>query len=171
MIEKYGISKKWQEVTLIQTNYFEALGCAVAVVAHPLLGNFSGTARLHPEDKDFPNAIAGTDYAVSRAYISYLKAVKRNLRITKQELIQMEAAAKKRQKPAIKCKIDEIECEIDTIIKAISDLRTNLNTMIIERDKSVREFYRLKKQKEKRKERFSQRIEELKNIAKQKENK
>ena len=78
---------------------------------------YYGMAQCHPDDQDFFSARTGEHIAASRAYMAYLKDLKRIIKIEQSSLTQLRACLNSNHK------IDKKSIEMQTIAKFINKLQ------------------------------------------------
>lgn len=108
------------KIKMIKSNFDEITGISEVTIATDI-GEFSGTSKLHDEDRNISSSFAGCQYAEMRAVIKYMKR-----------------------------KIHDLDMQIKGLIDFQSSLkcRKDYNHISIENSKARRRIYELNKQKE-----------------------
>ena len=108
------------KIKMIKSNFDEITGISEVTIATDI-GEFSGTSKLHDEDRNISSSFAGCQYAEMRAVIKYMKR-----------------------------KIHDLDMPINGLTDFQSSLkcRKDYNHISIENSKARRRIYELNKQKE-----------------------
>ena len=108
------------KIKMIKSNFDEITGISEVTIATDI-GEFSGTSKLHDEDRNISSSFAGCQYAEMRAVIKYMKR-----------------------------KIHDLDMQIKGLTDFQSSLkcRKDYNHISIENSKARRRIYELNKQKE-----------------------
>ena len=108
------------KIKMIKSNFDEITGISEVTIATDI-GEFSGTSKLHDEDRNISSSFAGCQYAEMRAVIKYMKR-----------------------------KIHDLDMQIKGLTDFQSSLkcRKDYNHICIENSKARRRIYELNKQKE-----------------------
>ena len=108
------------KIKMIKSNFDEITGISEVTIATDI-GEFSGTSKLHDEDRNISSSFAGCQYAEMRAVIKYMKR-----------------------------KIHDLDMQIKGLTDFQSSLkcRKDYNHISIENSKVRRRIYELNKQKE-----------------------
>lgn len=108
------------KIKMIKSNFDEITGISEVTIATDI-GEFSGTSKLHDEDRNISSSFAGCQYAETRAVIKYMKR-----------------------------KIHDLDMQIKGLTDFQSSLkcRKDYNHISIENSKARRRIYELNKQKE-----------------------
>ena len=108
------------KIKMIKSNFDEITGISEVTIATDI-GEFSGTSKLHDEDRNISSSFAGCQYAEMRAVIKYMKR-----------------------------KIHDLDMQIKGLTDFQSSLkcRKDYNYISIENSKARRRIYELNKQKE-----------------------
>ena len=108
------------KIKMIKSNFDEITGISEVTIATDI-GEFSGTSKLHDEDRNISSSFAGCQYAETRAVIKYMKR-----------------------------KIHDLDMQIKGLTDFQSSLkcRKDYNHTSIENFKARRCIYELNKQKE-----------------------
>lgn len=139
------------QMKTIASNYNETTGISKVTVATDL-GEITGYASLHPDDKDIASNFAGCRYAEMRAGIKYMKE---KVRISKYQLeplkrIYNDLSQKKYYNKnnngakMLEKEIYKLEDDIETYKTNIKTLTERLQTAIDSRDNIVKDM--MKKQ-------------------------
>lgn len=108
------------KIKMIKSNFDEITGISEVTIATDI-GEFSGTSKLHYEDRNISSSFAGCQYAEMRAVIKYIKR-----------------------------KMHDLDMQIKGLTDFQSNLqcRKDYNHISIENSKARRRIYELNKQKE-----------------------
>lgn len=108
------------KIKMIKSNFDEITGISEVTIATDI-GEFSGTSKLHDEDRNISSSFAGCQYAEMRAVIKYMKR-----------------------------KIHDLDMQIKGLTDFQSSLkcRKDYNHICVENSKARRRIYELNKQKE-----------------------
>ncbi len=111
---------------IVDCGFEEATGLSWVTLATPE-GRFTGTARVHPDDLEAQHytRISGQALAHLRAYIDYLKYIKRLKQNSHKELLHLWAQSPKNNPvtSAIFDRILELHAEITRCEKSIDELK------------------------------------------------
>lgn len=108
------------KIKMIKSNFDEITGISEVTIATDI-GEFSGTSKLHDEDRNISSSFAGCQYAETRAVIKYMKRKMHDLDMQIKGLTDFQSS--------LKC-------------------RKDYNHISIENSKARRRIYELNKQKE-----------------------
>lgn len=108
------------KIKMIKSNFDEITGISEVTIATDI-GEFSGTSKLHNEDRSISSSFAGCQYAEMRAVIKYMKRKMHDLDMQIKGLTDFQSS--------LKC-------------------RKDYNHISIENSKARRRIYELNKQKE-----------------------
>ena len=108
------------KIKMIKSNFDEITGISEVTIATDI-GEFSGTSKLHDEDRNISSSFAGCQYAEMRAVIKYMKRKMHDLDMQIKGLTDFQSS--------LKC-------------------RKDYNHISIENSKARRRIYELNKQKE-----------------------
>ena len=108
------------KIKMIKSNFDEITGISEVTIATDI-GEFSGTSKLHDEDRNISSSFAGCQYAETRAIIKYMKRKMHDLDMQIKGLTDFQSS--------LKC-------------------RKDYNHISIENSKARRRIYELNKQKE-----------------------
>ena len=108
------------KIKMIKSNFDEITGISEVTIATDI-GEFSGTSKLHDEDRNISSSFAGCQYAEMRAVIKYIKRKMHDLDMQIKGLTDFQSS--------LKC-------------------RKDYNHISIENSKARRRIYELNKQKE-----------------------
>ena len=108
------------KIKMIKSNFDEITGISEVTIATDI-GEFSGTSKLHDEDRNISSSFAGCQYAEMRAVIKYMKRKMHDLDMQIKGLTDFQSS--------LKC-------------------RKDYNHICIENSKARRRIYELNKQKE-----------------------
>ena len=108
------------KIKMIKSNFDEITGISEVTIATDI-GEFSGTSKLHDEDRNISSSFAGCQYAEMRAVIKYMKRKMHDLDMQIKGLTDLQSS--------LKC-------------------RKDYNHISIENSKARRRIYELNKQKE-----------------------
>lgn len=108
------------KIKMIKSNFDEITGISEVTIATDI-GEFSGTSKLHDEDRNISSSFAGCQYAEIRAIIKYMKRKMHDLDMQIKGLTDFQSS--------LKC-------------------RKDYNHISIENSKARRRIYELNKQKE-----------------------
>ena len=108
------------KIKMIKSNFDEITGLSEVTIATDI-GEFSGTSKLHDEDRNISSSFAGCQYAEMRAVIKYMKRKMHDLDMQIKGLTDFQSS--------LKC-------------------RKDYNHISIENSKARRRIYELNKQKE-----------------------
>ena len=108
------------KIKMIKSNFDEITGISEVTIATDI-GEFSGTSKLHDEDRNISSSFAGCQYAEMRAVIKYMKRKMHDLDMQIKGLTDFQSS--------LKC-------------------RKDYNHISIENSKTRRRIYELNKQKE-----------------------
>ena len=108
------------KIKMIKSNFDEITGISEVTIATDI-GEFSGTSKLHDEDRNISSSFAGCQYAEMRAVIKYMKRKMHDLDMQIKGLSDFQSS--------LKC-------------------RKDYNHISIENSKARRRIYELNKQKE-----------------------
>lgn len=108
------------KIKMIKSNFDEITGISEVTIATDI-GEFSGTSKLHDEDRNISSSFAGCQYAEMRAVIKYMKRKMHDLDMQIKGLTDFQSS--------LKC-------------------RKDYNHISIENFKARRRIYELNKQKE-----------------------
>ena len=108
------------KIKMIKSNFDEITGISEVTIATDI-GEFSGTSKLHDEDRNISSSFAGCQYAEMRAVIKYMKRKMHNLDMQIKGLTDFQSS--------LKC-------------------RKDYNHICVENSKARRRIYELNKQKE-----------------------
>ena len=108
------------KIKMIKSNFDETTGISEVTIATDI-GEFSGTSKLHDEDRNISSSFAGCQYAEMRAVIKYMKRKMHDLDMQIKGLTDFQSS--------LKC-------------------RKDYNHISIENSKARRRIYELNKQKE-----------------------
>ena len=108
------------KIKMIKSNFDEITGISEVTIATDI-GEFSGTSKLHDEDRNISSSFAGCQYAEMRAVIKYMKRKMHDLDMQIKGLTDFHSS--------LKC-------------------RKDYNHISIENSKARRRIYELNKQKE-----------------------
>ena len=108
------------KIKMIKSNFDEITGISEVTIATDI-GEFSGTSKLHDEDRNISSSFAGCQYAETRAIIKYMKRKMHDLDMQIKGLTDFQSS--------LKC-------------------RKDYNHICIENSKARRRIYELNKQKE-----------------------
>ena len=108
------------KIKMIKSNFDEITGISEVTIATDI-GEFSGTSKLHDEDRNISSSFAGCQYAEMRAVIKYMKRKMHDLDMQIKGLTDFQSS--------LKC-------------------RKDYNHIAIENSKARRRIYELNKQKE-----------------------
>ena len=102
------------------------------------IGQFTGIAKLHPDDAQYASRYAGCRYAEIRATIKYLKAKKTMMRTQIKELYRLLNQIKSRKdRNSIEEVVNIYKNQIENCNKYILLLKDNLQKSIKEREKII----------------------------------
>lgn len=108
------------KIKMIKSNFDEITGISEVTIVTDI-GEFSGTSKLHDEDRNISSSFAGCQYAEMRAVIKYMKRKMHDLDMQIKGLTDFQSS--------LKC-------------------RKDYNHISIENSKARRRIYELNKQKE-----------------------
>ena len=108
------------KIKMIKSNFDEITGISEVTIATDI-GEFSGTSKLHDEDRNISSSFAGCQYAEMRAVIKYMKRKMHDLDMQIKGLTDFQSS--------LKC-------------------RKDYNHICVENSKARRRIYELNKQKE-----------------------
>ena len=108
------------KIKMIKSNFDEITGISEVTIATDI-GEFSGTSKLHDEDRNISSSFAGCQYAETRAIIKYMKRKMHDLDMQIKGLTDFQSS--------LKC-------------------RKDYNHICVENSKARRRIYELNKQKE-----------------------
>ena len=108
------------KIKMIKSNFDEITGISEVTIATDIV-EFSGTSKLHDEDRNISSSFAGCQYAEMRAVIKYMKRKMHDLDMQIKGLTDFQSS--------LKC-------------------RKDYNHISIENSKARRRIYELNKQKE-----------------------
>ena len=108
------------KIKMIKSNFDEITGISEVTIATDI-GEFSGTSKLHDEDRNISSSFAGCQYAEMRAVIKYIKRKMHDLDMQIKGLTDFQSS--------LKC-------------------RKDYNHICVENSKARRRIYELNKQKE-----------------------
>ena len=108
------------KIKMIKSNFDEITGISEVTIATDI-GEFSGTSKLHDEDRNISSSFAGCQYAEMRAIIKYMKRKMHDLDMQIKGLTDFQSS--------LKC-------------------RKDYNHICVENSKARRRIYELNKQKE-----------------------
>ena len=108
------------KIKMIKSNFDEITGISEVTIATDI-GEFSGTSKLHDEDRNISSSFAGCQYAETRAIIKYMKRKMHDLDMQIKGLTDFQSS---------------LQC------------RKDYNHISIENSKARRRIYELNKQKE-----------------------
>ena len=108
------------KIKMIKSNFDEITGISEVTIATDI-GEFSGTSKLHDEDRNISSSFAGCQYAEMRAVIKYMKRKMHDLDMQIKGLTDFQSS--------LKC-------------------RKDYNHISIENSKARRRIYELNRQKE-----------------------
>ncbi len=108
------------KIKMIKSNFDEITGISKVTIATDI-GEFSGTSKLHDEDRNISSSFAGCQYAEMRAVIKYMKRKMHDLDMQIKGLTDFQSS--------LKC-------------------RKDYNHICVENSKARRRIYELNKQKE-----------------------
>ena len=108
------------KIKMIKSNFDKITGISEVTIATDI-GEFSGTSKLHDEDRNISSSFAGCQYAEMRAVIKYMKRKMHDLDMQIKGLTDFQSS--------LKC-------------------RKDYNHICVENSKARRRIYELNKQKE-----------------------
>lgn len=129
------------KIKMIKSNFDEITGISEVTIATDI-GEFSGTSKLHDEDRNISSSFAGCQYAEMRAVIKYMKRKMHDLDMQIKGLTDFQSS--------LKC-------------------RKDYNHISIENSKARRRIYELNKQKEIWKKRMNSLYERMLRSMEQRE--
>jgi hypothetical protein len=132
---------------IIYSEYNPETGDSIVVI-HNKLGEFYGTASLHPEDKDIASSFVGCRYAEVRAHISCEQYKKEMIDIQIKALKDFENILKGRwnynedsmETRRLRKRMHELKAERKKISEKIAALKKALRASMDERDAFVKKY-------------------------------
>lgn len=135
------------KTTLIFSKYYEYTGISVSTIKCKY-GEFTGIARLNPEDNDIASSFLGCEIAEKRAIIKALKTQLREVKAMQKAvkiIIQDLEKSKTYQKHSVENRRLRksywlYQKQILDIKKNISDIEESINTKLSERASILKRF-------------------------------
>lgn len=87
--------------SIVASGYNNSKGLSTVIIKTKL-GEYTGAAKLHPEDKDYESRFTGCEIAEARAYVKYLKDEIAIAKIEYETLLNLEKNFTKSTQPELK---------------------------------------------------------------------
>ena len=120
---------------LIYSDFNDETGVSIVRIQTPY-GTFKGKARACPKDQDYASSFMGCHLAEWRAYIRYLKFLKKmtksNMKVVKHIISHMSLSD--RNRTFIEGEYNRLKNDVDQLDLKISQLETEIKTNIKARE-------------------------------------